>query len=351
MNTTRVAILIATFRRAAGLERALRSVAAQRRSFEQAGVTTSIAIRAVVANNDPADPAPDEITTRVARETGLDITLVAEAARGPAHARNRALREAHGSCDAIAFLDDDEEATPGWIAALLATKARFGADVVTGGIVPCFEPPPGHAAPTSWTPPSWAVDGRFFARPERATGSTRPWAFTGNVLFDAALLDRLPTWFDGRFMQGEDRHFFARLAATGARIVWCAEEPPVEHVPASRVESPWLSRRMRAIGRSVTAIERDTPRAPFARTRNLAKGVAWCAIALVEWVAGGIVALFTRSPVRLFTALMHLSYGVGLIEGALGGTGAPSAGTSGSSGVSGFSGRSGVSGGGSSPRS
>jgi hypothetical protein len=146
-------------------------------------------------------------------------------------------------------------------------------------------------------------------------------------------------------MQGEDRHFFARMAATGARIVWCAEEPPIEHVPALRVEPTWLVRRMRAIGRSVTAIELDTPRAPFARARNLAKGVAWCAIALVEWVAGGIVALFTRSPVRLFTALMHLSYGVGLIEGALGGIGAPSTGTSR------ISGSSGVSGGGSSPRS
>lgn len=322
MNTVRIAILIATFRRATSLERALRSVAAQR-------VEPHVRLRAIVANNDPDDPLPAEIVARVARETTLDITLVAEPARGPAHARNRALREAHRTCDAIAFLDDDEEAPPGWIAALLATKERFGADIVTGGIVPRFEV----------APPTWAVEGRFYARPTRTTGSTRPWAFTGNVLFDAALLDRLPTWFDGRFLQGEDRHFFARLAATGARIIWCAEESPVEYVPASRVDPTWLVRRMRAIGRSVTAIERDTPRAAFARTRNLAKGLTWIAIALVEWVAGGIIALFTRSPVRLFTALMHLAYGVGLIEGALGENGSVSTAASGSSG------------GGSSPRS
>jgi glycosyltransferase involved in cell wall biosynthesis len=307
MNAPRITVLVATFRRPVGLERALRSIAAQRLEPHRH-------LHAIVANNDPADPAPREIVARVASETGLAVELVDAADRGVAHARNRALAAAEGKFDLIAFLDDDEEAPEGWLAALLATKARFGADVVTGGIVPRFDA----------EPPRWAIEGRFFARPERATGTVRPWAFTGNVLFDASLLARLPGWFDGRFTQGEDRHFFARLAATGAKIVWCAEDPPVEHVPAERVDPAWLARRMRAIGRSVTAIERDTPRAAFAVTRNLAKGIAWIAIGACERVVG-----MFAGDARRVQASMHVAYGAGLVEGSVGSMG--SAGSIGSS--------------------
>jgi glycosyltransferase involved in cell wall biosynthesis len=299
MNAPRIAVLIATFRRPVGLERALRSIAMQRLKSHQR-------LHAIVANNDPADPTPREVVTRVATETGLAIELVDAPNRGVAHARNRALSVAHEQYDLIAFLDDDEEAPEGWLGALLATKARFGADVVTGGIVPSFD----------MAPPDWAIEGRFFARPERATGTVRPWAFTGNVLFDASLLARLPTWFDARFTQGEDRHFFARLAATGARIVWCAEDAPIEHVPAERVDPAWLTRRMRTIGRSVTAIERDTPRAAFAATRNFAKGVAWIAIGACERVVGTFAG-----EARRVHASMHLAYGVGLVEGSVGSIG------------------------------
>ncbi|MEY2796129.1 MAG: hypothetical protein RIR10_1845 [Planctomycetota bacterium] len=313
MNAPRIAVLIATFRRPIGLERALRSIATQRLESHQH-------LYAIVANNDPADPTPREVVTRVATETGLSIELVDAPNRGVAHARNRALdvvhkkhekREKHEEYDLIAFLDDDEEAPEGWLAALLATKAQFGADVVTGGIVPRFDV----------EPPRWAIEGRFFARPERATGTARPWAFTGNVLFDASLLARLPTWFDARFTQGEDRHFFARLAATGAKIVWCADEPPIEHVSVERVQRAWLTRRMRTIGRSVTAIERDTPRAAFAATRNFAKGLVWIAIGAIARVVGAFA-----SDAKRVQASMHMAYGVGLVEGACGAVGSSASG-------------------------
>ncbi|RIJ43461.1 glycosyltransferase, partial [Maribellus luteus] len=49
---------------------------------------------------------------------------------GVANARNAALAVAKGAM--IAFLDDDEEAPPGWLAALIAAQARLGADAVFG---------------------------------------------------------------------------------------------------------------------------------------------------------------------------------------------------------------------------
>lgn len=320
-STMRIAVCIPTLHRHAGLERALRSVAAQE--------VDGVLLHAVVANNDPADRAPREISSRVSQATGLAIEVVDESARGTAPPRNAAMRVARASADCIAFLDDDEEATPRWLAALLAAKRAHGADIVTGGVVPRFESPP----------PAWATELRLFERPRRATGTQRPWAFTGNVLFDAALLDRLDSWFDPRFVQGEDRHFFARLAATGARIVWCADEPPVETVPAARLDPAWIARRMRAIGRAVTAIERDTPAATLAAPRNLAKGLVWIAIGSAQWLAGLAIGITQRVAGRRLVA-----YGCGLVEGSVTSTGSAGASGSASGGT-----RAGT--GGSSPRS
>src|SRR5690606_26113921 len=51
---------------------------------------------------------------------------------GVANARNAAVSAAKG--ELIAFLDDDEEAPPDWLAALLAAQARHDADVVFGPV-------------------------------------------------------------------------------------------------------------------------------------------------------------------------------------------------------------------------
>jgi len=296
MNTSRTTVCIATFRRPKGLERALQSVLCQ-------DCHNLVTLRVIVVNNDPQDNLPHEIVARLSRRTSVDIRCVDEPQRGPAHARNRALHEARSTCDHIAFLDDDEEAPTDWIRTLFLAKNEFAAAVVTGGVTPIFEEPP----------PCWATQGKFFARPIRKTGTQRPWAFTGNVLFDEALLSTIPIWFDARFTQGEDRHFFARLAATGARIIWCNEAQPREYVPVSRVHPAWLVQRMRNIGKSITAIERDTPQAHFAATRNIAKGAVWMLIGVTQRFLGG-----WTSEVRRIRGRMHFAYGVGLLEGAIG---------------------------------
>jgi glycosyltransferase involved in cell wall biosynthesis len=293
-----VVIAIATFRRPEGLARALESVAAQR-------VPAGLRVRALVVNNAADDRAPHAIATRIARENGLAVTVVDEPRPGVAHARNRALAIARAEAPFVAFLDDDEEAPAGWIAALLDGLARFDAEVATGTVLSAFET----------EPPRWVRAGRFFDRPERATGARRPWAFTGNVLLRTAALARLGdderAWFDPSFAQGEDRDFFTRLARAGARIVWVAEEPPVERVPPARTTAAWLVARMGGIGRSTARVERRV-RGARVVPLLLAKSAVWIAIGLAQSVAGLAVGRATRVHGR-----RSIAYGAGLAAGAL----------------------------------
>lgn len=290
-----VALSISTLHRPEGLARVLRSVAAQRAG----GVTPKV----VVVNNDPADREPHAVAARVAAETGLAIETLDEPVRGVAPPRNRGLGRARELAPVVGFLDDDEEAPPGWLAEMLRVKREFGGDVVTGPVAPRFVE----------TPPEWVVRGGFFARRRRPDGSRRPWAFTNNVLLDAALLDRLDRWFDGSFLRlSEDRHFFQRLARAGARIVWADAAEVIDHVPPSRTTEEWLVRRMRTVGRCVAPVVRDLDGPAVALASCLAKAPAWIAIGGATVAAGSLGGLETRVRGRGWIA-----YGVGLLEGAL----------------------------------
>ncbi|MCH2161208.1 MAG: glycosyltransferase [Phycisphaerales bacterium] len=294
----RIALSISTLNRADGLETVLRSLAAQRVEGDRPDLV------AVVVNNDPSDTEPRAVADRVGRETGLSIEVHDEPKRGVAPPRNRGIgraREVAGDDGLIGFIDDDEYAPEGWLEELLRVKRAHGAEIVTGPVHSEFEVPP----------PKWVIKGGFFERPERATGTTRPWAFTNNVLFDAHLLNRLDTWFDDSFLRlSEDRHFFQRLARSGARIVWAADAPVNEVVPPDRATAGWLVRRLRTVGRCVAPLRRDLDGHLVAVCASLAKSPVWIVIGAATTFAGIVGGMAMRVRGRSWIA-----YGVGLAEG------------------------------------
>lgn len=295
----KIAISISTLDRPDGLERILGSLAAQRVAGERPDLV------AVVVNNDPADDRPTEVASRVAAETGLVVEVHAEPKRGVAPPRNRGLRRAAeiaGPDGLVGFVDDDEETPDGWLAELLRVKERFAAEIVTGPVLPRFEE----------TPPAWVIQGGFFDKPTHPTGTERPWAFTNNVLFDAAALDRLEgRFFDESFLRlSEDRHFFQRLARAGARIVWAADAPVIDAIPAGRTTAGWIVRRMRTVGRCVAPLRRDLDGPVRATIATLAKSPVWIAIGAATALAGVFAGTATRVRGRSWIA-----YGVGLSEG------------------------------------
>ena len=119
-----VTVMTPTFRRPAALARALASLAAQDRLAE-------IACEIVIVDNAPEGGAAAVVEALRAR-TAVPLVYVHEPRAGVANARNAGLAAATGAH--VAFLDDDEVAPCGWLAALIATHLALDADVTFGPV-------------------------------------------------------------------------------------------------------------------------------------------------------------------------------------------------------------------------
>ncbi|MFW2346013.1 MAG: glycosyltransferase family 2 protein, partial [Brevundimonas mediterranea] len=202
-----VAVLIPTLRRPAMLERALRSV------FAQVGSLDRIAA-VVVADNDPEGSAA-ALIDRLRVEAPVPLTYAHAPVPGVATARNVGL--AATDARLIAFLDDDEAASPGWLSALLQAQSQTGADVLFGPIR--GRVPEG----TGWTT---AYLERFFGRDgPTQTRLTDQIHGCGNSLMVRATALPGPAPFDSAMDQtgGEDDRLFTALQARGGRFGWAAD--------------------------------------------------------------------------------------------------------------------------------
>jgi succinoglycan biosynthesis protein ExoM len=219
-------IVIPSYRRPDDLARAIDSVLAQQ------GVASSYEI--LVVDNDPAGSA-FAVATAKAAESPVPLRYVHETRPGISHARNTGVAGAAGRY--LAFLDDDEEADPHWLAHFLATLRRFEADAVVGPVLPRF---PADAP---------VIDDyrrRVYTRDARApTGTPLLRWNIGNSLFDKARCFAGTEPFLPRLGRtgGEDTVFLRQLTRRGRKMVWCGEAIAWESVPADRLEADYLLRR------------------------------------------------------------------------------------------------------------
>src|SRR5580704_9589955 len=123
-KTETISIVIPTQRRPQSLARAARS------ALRQKGVDHA-ALQLVIADNDQV-PSARSTAELLAAEAPFPVLYVHEPRSGVASARNAALSVSTGAF--VAFLDDDQEAPDGWLAALLDVQARFAADAVFGPV-------------------------------------------------------------------------------------------------------------------------------------------------------------------------------------------------------------------------
>lgn len=127
-----------------------------------------------------------------------------ERSNGPAGARNAGWRAA--TAPLIAFTDDDCEATPGWLSALVQAAGDRLDSIVQGPI----RPNPRDGDPTA-----------PFAHTLTST-ALGPWFETANVLYPRATLERVGGFDEAAFAYpgGEDTDLAWRAMAAGAGAMW-----------------------------------------------------------------------------------------------------------------------------------
>lgn len=222
--TTTVDVGVCTFRRPAVAE-TLASLARQ-------DLPPGVALRVIVADND-AEPEARARVLAAAEEHGLEVTYVHAPARNISVARNACLAAA--SADWLAFLDDDETATPGWLGALLAEAERGGWDAVLGPVKAVYGP----------DAPAWIARGDFHSTAPTPVGGKILKGYAGNVLIRRSAIAARGLTFDlslGR-QGGEDDDFFYRLTDAGGTIGFAPDALAFEPAPASRTSLAWLIKR------------------------------------------------------------------------------------------------------------
>jgi hypothetical protein len=266
----RVTVMIPTQRRLGGLAVAARSV------FAQVGVDFA-RLELVVVDNDQA-PSAQATVAELTGEALFPVHYVHEPRPGVAHARNAGMAAARG--ELIAFLDDDEEAPAGWLAALLAAQARYQADVVFG--------PVRARAPASVTRHRDYLE-RFFSRegPAEAGVIDHYYGCGDSLLRRAALPDPVaPFAVERNHIGGEDDMLFGHMRAGGARFAWEPAAWVWEDPVPDRLSLDYTIRRAFAYGQGPSA--HCAAASPPDRL-----GVArWMAVGVVQSALFGLVAGF-----------------------------------------------------------
>ena len=191
----------------------------------------------IVVDNDP-DGSAAELVERLERwASGKHPMRLLRDPRHKnlSHVRNTAVEAARGRW--VAFIDDDEVADKGWLAAYWALAQNLPYDGWFGPVLPRLE--------RNRTP--WLDLETFYARPRHPTGQpiTAADTRTSNAFVRRELLLEQP--FDPAFGLlpecAEDYEVFSRLIARGARFAWCDEARVVETIPPERHTLRWLVRR------------------------------------------------------------------------------------------------------------
>ena len=268
-----LSVIIPTLRRPVELERAIRSVMVQ----------TGVHARPdslVVADNDPDGSARLQVEA-LARQASFPIVYVHAPKPGVATARNAAL--AATDADLIAFLDDDEVASPSWLTALVDARDRLNADVV-------FGPIQGRApSARAW---EQAYLERFFSRPgpEADQIVDEPYG-CGNALFlrSTTLAGPAPFDIDTDQTGGEDDALFQALASRGVVFGWAAQAWVDEAAPAHRANLSYALTRAFAFGQGPSqkaARERDWPTLARWMVIGAGQSIVFGLVAAGQWLTG-----------------------------------------------------------------
>lgn len=266
-----ISVVTPTYNRTAPLVRALASLMAQQGLHD-------LAPEIIVVDNSPDANARATIAS-FAKNSRFPLYYISEPRPGVANARNAGVAAAKGRW--VAFLDDDEEADPYWLAALAKVARAQNADAVFG---PVSARADGDA--------DLGEFGSYFERKiERGNGSDitdlAAYLGTNNSLFDRASCLSSAQNFDPSLNEsgGEDSLLLRRLALGGKRFFYADEAKVTEWAPPRRLTWSYVKKRKFLSGQIRVFVQQ------MARPEDILAICRWMAIGLAQVVIFGAAAV------------------------------------------------------------
>ena len=230
MSALKLSVVVCTHNNASYLRKALASLVAQDVPEDEYEI--------VVVNNastdDTAEAAAGFPPVRYVYEKRLGLSI----------ARNAGIRAARSPI--VAFLDDDAEADPGWVRALLACyEAHDNVWAVGGKVLPIWGGPV----------PEWLTeryhrslslidlggDVRSLSWPERVIGVNC--SFRKDVFKEFGLFDECLGRIGQALLGNEDTEIQQRIHRAGKFVMYTPHAVVNHHVPVSRMTEEYFSRR------------------------------------------------------------------------------------------------------------
>lgn len=219
-------VAICTYKRPVMLQQCLDSI------FRQA-VPEGWRVELLVVDNDASSTPP--VIQSAIEPAPFKVHYVVEPQQGIPYARNTACRESLKlGADWLLFLDDDEEAEPGWLQAYGRASGRVAADAYTGSVR--FVLPEALGGPSQLG----------YTLANKADLCSLKRAATNNVMISTAILKPPRAMeFDTcmAFSGGSDLEFFTRLTEEGGNILFVKDAVVSERVLEHRLKLGWRLQR------------------------------------------------------------------------------------------------------------
>ena len=271
------------------------------RSISRLSLRPNWIIRIIVADNDET-PSARDIVEATARDCSLLVTYLHAPARNISVARNACLDAA--TAPLVAFIDDDELAGPGWLAALLATLESTKAAVVLGPVQAVYGP----------ECPGWIVKGDFHSTKPVWVGGEIITGYIGNVL-----LRRCAASIEGRRFRldlgqgGEDTVFFSEAWRAGGKIAYAPDALVTESVGTDRASLLWLVKRRFRFGETHALLLMTDRMGALRRAKLIGVAVVKASLCLLAALAN--VAGASRFWYWILRGTLHVGVAARLLGG------------------------------------
>ena len=296
--STPVAIdfVICTYNRAAGLDRVLSALSAQRVA---AGVTWSV----LVVDNGSTDSTADVVEAHRSRALLPGLRRITESVQGLTPARQRGVRETCAPW--IAFVDDDNLLEPGWLDAIVQTiRMRPEAGGIGGRVILDWEKPPPNFLKGFGYCFAEQVLGVVACEVDNLVGAGM--VVRRGALAECGWLERplLADRLGKRLISGGDVEIAQRIRGAGHPL-WFAPDAVLRHrIPTTRTSWQYLLRVNHGLGSSEALVSALGWPDDWRSWRHAARRRAAERFARAFRQRTGLVATLAR-----------LSYAIGFVRG------------------------------------